>query len=136
MLDNLPDYLERWDDGSIRLAGHRIGLHIILEAHKEGGMTAEHIQEQYPTLEPGLVGKVLAYCSENQAETDRYYEESKAIAERNYEAWKNSEMSRRGPSREELRRRWIERGLGPLPGHQPAATNGQPPTRDTEAERR
>src|SRR5258708_404004 len=108
MLDNLPDFLQRCDDGSIRLAGHRIGLHIILEDQKEGGMTAEQIQAQYPTLAPGLVAKVLSFCREHQAETDQYYEESQAIAQRNYEAWKNSEMSRRSPSREELRRRWAE----------------------------
>src|SRR5438876_9812915 len=115
MLENLPEYLERWDDGSIRLAGHRIGLHIILEDQKEGGMTAEQIQAQYPTLEPGLVEKVLDYCRHHQAETDRYYEDSKAIAQQNYQAWKNSDMGRRHVSPEERIRRFQEQHPGPLP---------------------
>ena len=124
MLENLPEFLTRWDDGSIRLAGHRIGLHIILDDVKQGGMSAEQIQARYETLEPGLVEKVLAYCREHQAEVDEYYEESLAIARQNYEAWKNSEMSRRGPTREELRRRWVARGLGPFSGGHPAPANG------------
>jgi len=115
MLENLPEFLTRWDDGSIRLAGHRIGLHIILEDVKQGGMSAEQIQARYETLEPGLVEKVLAFCREHQAETDHYYEESKEIAQRNYEAWKKSDMARRHVSAEELRRRWVEKGFGPLP---------------------
>ena len=123
MLDNLPDYLERWDDGSIRLAGHRIGLHIILEDLKEGGMTAEQIQTQYPTLEAGLVEKVLAFCCEHQTETDQYYEESQAIAQRNYEAWKNSEMGRRHISPEERIRRFQQQHPGPLPDFMQALLN-------------
>ena len=136
MLDNLPDFLERTDDGSIRLAGHRIGLHIILEDQKERGLNAEQIQARYDTLEPGFIDKVMAFCRDHQAEVDKYYQESQEIARQNYEAWKNSEMSRRGPSREELRRRWAARGLGPLPGERSADVNGQPAPRDAEAERR
>jgi uncharacterized protein (DUF433 family) len=110
MLENLPDFLERMDDGSIRLAGHRIGLHIILEDQKERGLTAEQIQARYDTLEPGFIEKVLAFCRDHQTEMDEYYEESQEIARRNYEAWQNSEMSRRGPTKEELLRRLAERG--------------------------
>jgi uncharacterized protein (DUF433 family) len=115
MLENLPEFLTRWEDGSIRLAGHRIGLHIILEDQKESGMTAEQIQAQYPTLEPGLVEKVLAFCGEHQAETDQYFEEYKAIAQRNYDAWKNSEMGRRHVSLEERVQRFQQQNPGPLP---------------------
>ena len=44
MFETLPESLTRWEDGSIRLTGHRIGLHIILEDYRDGGMTAEQIQ--------------------------------------------------------------------------------------------
>jgi len=73
MLENLPSFLTRWDDGEIVLTGHRIGLYTIVRDHLEHAMSAAEIQDYYPTLEPGLVEQVLAFYRERQPEVYEFY---------------------------------------------------------------
>ena len=115
MLENLPEFLERWEDGEIVLRGHRIRLYTILDDYKSGRSAAE-IAADYPSLESGLVDQVIAFSEVRQSEVRAFYDEYKASLRRNYEAWKNSPMGRRGPSSEELKRRWIASGRAPLTG--------------------
>jgi uncharacterized protein (DUF433 family) len=110
MLENLPSFLNRWEDGEIVLTGHRIGLYTIIRDHLERGMSAAEIQDYYPSLEPGLVEKVLEFYRARQPDVYDFYRDYKATLERQYEEWKNSPEGRRGPTREELHRRLAERG--------------------------
>src|SRR3954468_2545268 len=107
MLDNLPNFLERWEDGEIVLRDHRIRLYTILDDYKAGKSAAE-IAADYPTLGPGLVDRVIAFYLARRPEVESYYDDYKAALRRNYEAWKNSPMGRRHVSAEELKRRWAE----------------------------
>jgi uncharacterized protein (DUF433 family) len=115
VLDNLPDFLKRCDDGEIVLRGHRITLYHVLDDYK-AGKSAAQIAADYPSLESGVVDQVIAFCRTRRPEVDAYYADYQAALQRNYEAWKNSPMSRRGPSPQELKSRWIALGRAPLPG--------------------
>jgi uncharacterized protein (DUF433 family) len=52
--------LTRWADGSIRVAGSRVTLDVVVHNYKQGA-TAEQIQEDFPTLALRDVYGVLAY---------------------------------------------------------------------------
>jgi uncharacterized protein (DUF433 family) len=114
VLDNLPEFLERWEDGEIVLRGHRIRLYTILDDYKAGKTTAE-ISADYPTLEPGLVDQVISFHDARRPEVDAYLDDYRSGLKENYESWKSGPMGRRGPSPEELKRRWIALGRRPLP---------------------
>jgi uncharacterized protein (DUF433 family) len=105
---NLPDFLTQDRFGEITLTGHRVPLYTIQRLTREG-LTPEQIVAQIPTLELELVERVLAFCRENQAELDRYFEETKA------EIARQAALYSTRVSTEELRRRWRERKLGELP---------------------
>jgi uncharacterized protein (DUF433 family) len=113
----LPPCLTVWDEHEVVLTGHRIGLYTILKDLRRGHMPAE-ILSDYPTLEPELVEPVMAFIRAHPAETEEYRAAYEAALDQQYEEWKNSPMAKRGPTAEELRRRWVERGLGPLPSVQ------------------
>jgi uncharacterized protein (DUF433 family) len=68
---NLPDFLEQDCYGYIRLAGHRIGLHHLIELHNRG-YRSEGLQTEFPTLPADLIRNVIAYYAANQAEVDAY----------------------------------------------------------------
>jgi hypothetical protein len=53
----------------------------------------------------------VAFIREHPAETEEYRAAYKAELDRQYEEWKNSPESKRGPTREELQRRLTERGI-------------------------
>jgi len=104
----LPDFLTRDADGEIRLTGHRIGLYSVVRSYQEGH-SAEQIHAEFPSLSRAHVYKVLAFYLEKQPEVDAYVTAYREELER------QSKSLRQGPSREELQRRWQEKGLGSLP---------------------
>jgi uncharacterized protein (DUF433 family) len=112
----LPDFLIQDADGEIRLTGHRIGLYSVVRSHQEGRSAGE-ILADFPSLSLAHIEKVLAFYQENRAEVDAY-----ATAYRE-ELERQSESLRQGPSREELQRRWQQKGLGSLP-FRVSATSG------------
>jgi len=105
---DLPEFLTQDRYGEITLTGHRVPLYTIQRLTREG-LTPEQIVEQIPTLELDLVQRVLAFCRAHPAETDQYFEETKAEIERQEKLYATR------LSTEELRRRWRERQLGELP---------------------
>jgi uncharacterized protein (DUF433 family) len=66
----LPEFLH-WQDGEVRLVGHRIGLYHVVKEY-DCGQQAEAIALQFPTLSLGLVFKVLAFYVDNQAAVSAY----------------------------------------------------------------
>jgi uncharacterized protein (DUF433 family) len=94
----LPDFLRADEQGEIFLAGHRVTLYHVIRDYREGH-SAEMLAAAYPTLSPALVHKVIAFYLENQAEVERYVEETRAEIERQAAA------PSRGPSLSELKRR-------------------------------
>ncbi len=104
----LPDFLTRDTDDEIHLTGHRIGLYTVVRLYREGN-TAEQIAEELESLGLALVYKTLAFYLENRAEVDAYVDGYRAELER------QERIYRKGPSIEELRRRWQEKGLGTPP---------------------
>jgi uncharacterized protein (DUF433 family) len=99
---NLPDFLTEWPFNNIVLTGHRIGLYHVIIAYKEG-MNVERIHEEYPSLEPALIQKVLDFYHANQAEVDAYIDEVRAELDRQYAS------TPRRINGEELRRRYEEK---------------------------
>lgn len=112
----LPPGLTVWEYGKVVLTGRRIGLALVVE-DLTAGHTPEQIRADYD-LDPQQLEQVLAFMREHPAEVEEYFREYKAAGERIYQEWLNSDMAKRRPSLEELRRRWKERGLGPLPSEQ------------------
>lgn len=110
----LPPCLTVWDEHEVVLTGHRIGLYTILKDLRHGD-SPEEILSNYPSLEPDLVGQVVAFIRTHPTEAEEYRAAYKATLDLQYEEWKKSPMAKRGPTAEELRRRWVEKGLGPLP---------------------
>jgi uncharacterized protein (DUF433 family) len=102
---NLPDFLTEWPGNNIVLTGHRIGLYHVVTSYKEG-MSVEQLHEEYPTLEPELIQKVLDFYHANQAEVDTYVAETRAELDRQYE---ELAASPRRINREELLRRYEEK---------------------------
>jgi uncharacterized protein (DUF433 family) len=94
----LPDFLRADEYGEIFLVGHRITLYHLVKDYRDG-YTAEMLAAAYPTLPPALVHKVLAFYLENQAEVDRYVEQTRAEVERQAAA------PPRGPSLADLKQR-------------------------------
>jgi uncharacterized protein (DUF433 family) len=67
----LPDFLREVEYGDILLVGSRVGLYHIVTRYEEG-LSAEQIQEWYPTLPLELINRVLAFYHENRSEVDAY----------------------------------------------------------------
>ena len=72
----LPDFLVEWPDNEIMLRGHRISLYHVISRHQEG-MGVDALHEWYPTLERGLIHKVLDFYHANRAEIDDYVEKER-----------------------------------------------------------
>jgi uncharacterized protein (DUF433 family) len=97
----LPEFLTLWPFDEIMITGHRIGLYHVVSRYQEG-MTAEQLHEQYPSLEPELIRKVLDFYHANQDEVDAYVAKARAELDR-------QEASAPRPDLEELRRRYEEK---------------------------
>jgi uncharacterized protein (DUF433 family) len=78
---DLPDFLVQDDAGEIRLRGHRIGLFHVAELCRQG-YSAERLLEEFPTLSPALIEKVIAFYLANQAEVDDFVERERAAIDR------------------------------------------------------
>jgi uncharacterized protein (DUF433 family) len=94
----LPDFLTRQPSGSVRLAGHRIGLEHVVQFYNQG-YTAEMIFGQFSSLPLATIHKVIAFYLENQADVDAYVARCGAEVERQRSATPAS------PDIAELRRR-------------------------------
>jgi uncharacterized protein (DUF433 family) len=77
----LPDFLTVWPGDEIMLTGHRIGLYHVVKYHNRGE-SAEQLHERFPTLSPGLIGKVLDFYDANREEVDAYVALTKAELDR------------------------------------------------------
>lgn len=75
----LPEFLN-WQDGEVRLTGHRINLYAVIRRYEEG-YTAEMLALHYPSLSPAHVHKVIASYLENRPEVSKYVAEYHADIE-------------------------------------------------------
>ncbi len=85
----LEDYFDFQRPDDIRIRGHRIGIETILDAYLYRGMTAEQIQEMYPTLTIEQVYATLLYyhanhqrMTEYMSDWIRYCDEAESEAQR------------------------------------------------------
>jgi uncharacterized protein (DUF433 family) len=78
---DLPDFLTRWPDGEIVLTGHRIGLYSVIDLHQRG-FSPDQVHDEFPTLHPDLIQKVVAFRDAHQAEVDAYVAEYQADLDR------------------------------------------------------
>jgi uncharacterized protein (DUF433 family) len=83
----LEDYFDFRAPDDIRIKGHRIGIETVLDAYVHHGMTAEQIQEIYPSLTlEEVYAAILYYLHNREQMTDyladwiRYCDESEAEA--------------------------------------------------------
>jgi uncharacterized protein (DUF433 family) len=86
----LEDYFDFLSPEDIRIKGHRIGIETVLDGYLHDGMTAEQIQEAYPSLTLEEVYATILYYLQNRNQvTDymagwiRYCDEVEAEARRN-----------------------------------------------------
>lgn len=63
--------LTRWEDGSVRVAGSRVTLDVIVHNYKQGA-TAEQIQEDFPTLALRDVYRAIAYYLDHAEAVEAY----------------------------------------------------------------
>jgi uncharacterized protein (DUF433 family) len=102
----LPEFLTEWPGGEIVLKGHRVSLFHVISAYQEG-YTAERLQEEFPTVAPEQLRKVLAFYEQNRAEVDDYIARYKEDLDRQYRAGKKLDV-------DELKRRMQAMGrMGP-----------------------
>ena len=94
----LPDFLESEKYGTIRLKGHRIGLHDVIFFYREG-FSAEALACQFPTLSLAEIHKVIAFYLENQTQVDSYVNDHEAECQRQRAA------AAKGPTLKQLRNR-------------------------------
>jgi uncharacterized protein (DUF433 family) len=84
----LPDFLN-WQDGEVRLTGHRINLYGVIRRYEEG-YSAEMLALHYPSLSLAHVHKVIAFHLENQPPVSKYVAEYDQLLD---------EQERQNPSR-------------------------------------
>jgi uncharacterized protein (DUF433 family) len=87
---NLPDFLTQWPNGEIVPTGHRIGLYSVIDRFQQG-CSVEEIHAEFPTLEPDLIQRVLAFHASYQAEVDAYVAEYRADLDRQEAAFEAGE---------------------------------------------
>ena len=95
---DLPDFLTRDEQGSIRLVGHRVGLAHLLHYYNEG-YSPEMLWSEYPAIPLALIYKIIAFYLENQAEVDAY------LAQCRDEIEQQRRRPTPGPTVAEMRRR-------------------------------
>lgn len=61
-------------DGVVRVGSTRVTLDTVVEAFREG-LTAEEIQQQYPSLDLPRVYSAIAYYLQHRSEVDEYLRE-------------------------------------------------------------
>jgi uncharacterized protein (DUF433 family) len=99
---NPPDFLDRTEEGLIRVRGHRIGLEDVVFYHREG-YSPEMIVGQFPTLPLAVVYKVNDYYLENRSEVDEY------VARERRAVQQHRDIAPKGPDMDELRQRLAKR---------------------------
>jgi uncharacterized protein (DUF433 family) len=82
---DLPPFLTRHQYGEIRLTGHRIGLFHVVESYNEG-MSAEQIQDEFPSLPLDLIRGTLAFYLAQKGEVDAYVARCREELDRQYAA--------------------------------------------------
>ena len=99
----LPHYLEKHADGNIRVAGHRISLHVFAEEflndQEVQRKSYAELARRFPTLDVATLTKLVQFCIGHEASILRYLAKQRDIAGR------LREHGRRAPSLDELRRR-------------------------------
>ena len=66
----LPEFLA-WQDGEVRICGHRIGLYDLVKRHQKGE-TVEEIAQGLPSLSIAEVRGTLDFCVANRAAVEAY----------------------------------------------------------------
>jgi|ERR1017187_5734739 uncharacterized protein (DUF433 family) len=103
----LPECLERLEDGSIRVAGHRVLLFHILDAIYAGHSNDE-IEALFPTIPEHKLSQVRDFCLAYPDAMRQYHTEQCESAER-----LRVSVESKSPSRAELLRRMeARRGAG------------------------
>ncbi len=85
----LEDYFEfeQLDDcARIRVKGTRVAIEVLLEEFNQG-VTAEQIQQHYPSVTREQVYATITYYLHKQAEIDAYLKKSREVAEAAYQEW-------------------------------------------------
>lgn len=100
---NLPDFLTRDDNGWIHVTDHRIGLEDIVFFFRRGD-SPEMLHLRFPTVGVSTMYRVIAFYLDNEKEAGAYVDE---IMEATRLLRENT--PRRGPTLEELERRYAER---------------------------
>jgi uncharacterized protein (DUF433 family) len=107
---DLPDFLTQWPSGEIVLTGHQIGLYSVIDLFQQG-FSPDQIHGEFPTLDPDLIRRVIAFRAAHQAEVDAYVAEYRAELDRQEAA------SPPSPAVLRIRRRMAERAAqGRAPG--------------------
>jgi uncharacterized protein (DUF433 family) len=86
----IEEYFDFLAPDDIRIKGHRIGIETVLDSYLHHGMTAEQIQEAYPSLSLEEVYATILYYLHNRDQVTeylanwiRYCDGSEAEARRN-----------------------------------------------------
>ena len=99
----LPDCLERWKDGSIRVAGHRVMLYHIVDAIYEKSDLQE-LRNRFPTISKKQLRAIMEFCDEHTEAMQRLWEELRPEAD-----LRRRSTDAEGPSRDELVKRRQQR---------------------------
>jgi len=97
----LPPCFERVG-GGVRVSGHRVSLHVILDAMADGA-TPERMEEMFPTIPAEKLAAVVAFCRRHPEAMREYREERRAAA-----AVQAGGRTGTAPTLAELRRRKAE----------------------------
>jgi uncharacterized protein (DUF433 family) len=68
----IEEYFDFLAPDDIRIKGHRIGIETVLDGYLHHGMTAEHIQEAYPSLTLEEVYATILYYLHNREQVTEY----------------------------------------------------------------
>ena len=99
----LPISLERWDDGSIRVTGHRVMLFDIIDSMLEEDDFSE-LGSRFPSISLSQLHEIVRFCYEHDEAIKRFHAELRESAE-----ILRKSIEHKGPGRDELMRRMDER---------------------------
>ena len=77
----LPACVETRDDGKVVVRGHRVSLHLILDAHYSG-LSIDEIHDRYPSVPREAVREIMEFCGEHDEELRQFHAECEAERER------------------------------------------------------
>ena len=103
--DDLGDELQLRNDGAFVVLGHRVSVHLILQAWSDG-LTLSAIHDRFPTIATNIIERLSMFAAEQPIAVARWLVAEELAAERQC-----TEVNR-GPSLEELRRRLATRTAG------------------------